>query len=380
MYDAQRGYILDGSGRFIRFALDGVSLPPTAGGFTIRTGQDFYRSATLNPNKKNGYVAGADGNVYEFRVGANAAAPAITAGTKWAGADKAVDIIVSSWPSRQGYVIASDGGWYAFGGAPNDYNKKSGAPFNFGTNVRGFYQVAGRAAFEINKDGTIYVFSLPNFLVAQNDKEIYPPPAKKPFKPDGPIVRNGVNTGYYRMPTAPNGEYDFYNYNIPPFNTITDSPDKTGTSVDDRCGSLSLVNLVYNVSVKWQAAYGAKGSRITVSDLNAAGHQSHDRGVDVDIRTSDLSAANVARAKNSASYRARSTQLANWFIDGGAKLIFYNDPSVIESVNQYARSKGLTYNVMQPLSGHDDHMHVRIGARTAQTNNPLALNPADGCP
>ena len=373
MYDTQRGYILDGSGRFIRFSLDGVSLPPAAGGFTIRTGQDFYRSATLNPNKKNGYVAGADGNVYEFRVGSNAVAPAINAKTVWQGADKAIDIIVSNWTGRQGYVIASDGGWYAFGGAPNDYTKKSGAPFNFGTSVRGFYQVPGKAAFEINKDGTVYVFALPNYLVAQNDKEIYPPAAAKPFKPQGPLAY-----GYYRMPTAPNGEYDFYNPNVAPFNTQP-TPAKNGATYNQRCGRLELVNMVYDVAKKWQDTYGKDGSRINVGDLNAAGHISHSNGVDVDLRTSNLSAANLLNAQRYPYLRDRSIQLAKWLIDDGAKLILYNDTAIYSAVNAYGRSKGLTYNVMQYYASHDEHMHVRIGYRSV-AGNPLALKAVDDCP
>ena len=374
MYDAQRGYILDGSGRMIRFAVDGVSLPPTAGGFTVRSGQDFYRSATLNPNKQNGYVVGADGNVYEFRVGANAVAPAISAGTTWSGADKAIDITLTNWTSRQGYVIASDGGWYAFGGAPNDYNKKSGAPFNFGTSVRGFYQVPGKAGFEINKDGTIYVFSLPNFLVAQNDKEIYPPAAAKAFTPQGPLAY-----GYYRMPLAPNGEYDFYNPNIPPYNTQP-TPAKNGTGVNQRCGSLELTKMIYTVAKQWQSTYGKDGSHINVGDLNAAGHISHNQGVDVDLRTSNLSAANSPNAQRYTYLRERSIQLAKWLIDDGAKLILYNDTAIYKTVNAYGRTTGkLNYDVMQYYEGHNDHMHVRIGSKSS-TNNPAALKAVDDCP
>ena len=373
MYDTNRGYILDGAGRFIRFGINGASLPPAVSGFAMRPGQDFYRGATLNPNKQNGYLVGADGNVYEFRTGNNAIAPAVSAGTKWDGADKAIDIIVSSWSSRQGYVIASDGGWYAFNGAPNDYNKKSGAPFNFGTNVRGFYQVPGQAAFELSKDGTIYVFSLPNFLVAQNDKEIYPPPAAKSFKPQGPLAG-----GYYRMPNAPNGEYSFYNPNIAPYNTQP-TPAKNGVGYDEKCGRLELVNLTYKISQEWQAKYGKDGSRINVGDLNAPGHISHKNGVDVDIRTSNLSAANAPNARKYTYLRDRSVWLAQRLIDNGARLILYNDSAIYGAVNAYGRSKGLTYDVMQYSASHEEHFHVRIG-RSTIANNPLALQTAQGCP
>lgn len=373
MYDNSRGYILDGAGRFIRFSINGASLPPVVSGFTVRTGQDFYRGATLNPNKRNGYLVGADGNVYEFRTGNNASAPAVSAGTVWQGVDKAIDITITNWAGRQGYVIASDGGWYAFNGAPNDYNKKSGAPFNFGTKIRGFYQVPGKAAFEVSQDGTVYVFSLPNFLVAQNDKEIYPPAAAKPFKPIGPL-----SFGYYRMPNAPNGEYDFYNPNISPYNTQP-TPAKNGVGPDEKCGRLELTNLIYKTAQQWQAQYGKDGSRINVGDLNAAGHISHSNGVDVDIRTSNLSAANAPNARKYTYLRERSIWLAQRLIDNGAKLILYNDSAIFAQVNAYGRSKGLNYDVMQYYALHEEHFHVRIGARTV-ANNPLALRETAGCP
>lgn len=373
MYDASRGYILDGAGQFIRFAINGASLPPAITGFTVRTGRDVVRSAIINPNKQNGYLAAADGKVYGVRLGSAAMPPAITAGTVWASMDKSIDIIMTNWTSRQGYVIASDGGWYAFNGAPNDYNKKSGAPFNFGTNIRGFHQVPGKASFEVSKNGTVFVFSLPNFLVAQNDKEIYPPPAKKPFVPTGPLAYN-----YYRMPVAPNGEYDFYNPHVPPHN-LQPTPATQPAGVNQRCGNLALVQLLYRTSVQWQTTYGKDGSRLNIGDLNAAGHISHNQGVDVDLRTSNLSAANAPNAARYPYIRDRSIQLAKWLIDGGARLILYNDRAIYGTVNAYARSKGLNYDVMQYYANHDEHMHVRIGYRSI-SGNPLALRAVNNCP
>lgn len=373
MYDSQRGYVLDGAGRFIRFAINGASLPPAVSGFAVRSGEDVARSAVINPNKQNGYLVTADGNVYELRIGGGAAPTPLSGGTTWPGVNKAIDITITSWSAHQGYVIASDGGWYAINGAPNDYTRKSGAPFNFGTAIKGFYEVPGKAGFEINKDGTIYVFSLPNFLVAQNDKEIYPPAAAKPFKPEGPLAYS-----YYRLPTAPNGEYDFYNPNIAPYNTQP-TPAKNGVSLDERCGSLSLVNMIYKIAQQWQTQYGKDGSRINVGDLNAAGHISHSQGVDVDLRTSNLSAANKLNAQKYTYLRDRSVWLAERLIDDGARLILYNDSAIYSQVNAYGRSKGLNYDVMQYYADHDEHFHVRIGSKSSY-NNPLALKEAQGCP
>lgn len=376
MYDSQRGYVLDGSGRFARFSVDGVSLPPAVSRFEPRTGQDVVRSAVINPNKQWGYLVTGDGSVHEFSIGSGGAAPAISAGTTWPDVDKAIDITMSNWSSRQGYVVASDGGWYSFNGAPNDYTRKSGAPFNFGTSIRGFYQVAGKAAFEVSKEGTVYVFSLPNYLVAQNDKEIYPQapkPTTKPFSIGSPL-----KYGYYRMPAAPNGEYSFYDPKVSPFNTQP-TPDRVGTLIHERCGRAELLRLVYNVSKKWQDTYGKDGSRVNVGDLNSPGHISHSNGVDVDLRTTNLSAFNAPNAKKYPQVRDRTVQMSKWLIDGGAKLLLYNDTAVFNAVNSYGRSKGLNYNVMQYYDNHDEHVHVRIGLRTI-ANNPSALTTTSGCP
>jgi hypothetical protein len=371
MYDTRRGYILDGAGRFIRFAVNGATLPPVVSGFRVRDGQDVARSAVINPNQQHGYLVTSDGNVHEFRLGNNVIAPAVSAGTTWPGVNKAIDIVMSNWVGRQGYVIASDGGWYAFNGAPNDYSKKSGAPFNFGTSIRGFYQVPGKSAYEVNSNGTVYVFSLPNYLVAQNNKEIYPPAPS--FKPEGPLA-----FGYYRLPNAPNGEYAFYNPKAYPFNTQP-TPAKNGVSLDERCGRIELVNMVYAVSKQWKERYGSDGSRVNVGDLNAPGHISHKNGVDVDIRTSDLSAANAPNARKYPKIRERSIWLAQRLIDNGARSILYNDTAIFSAVNSYGRSKGLNYDVMQYYANHDEHFHVRIGAKTV-ANNPLALRTEVGCP
>lgn len=373
MYDATSGYVLDGAGRFIGFALDGAAMPPKINGFAVLVGQDVARSAVINPNKQNGYLVTADGVVHPLRVGTGTAPLSISGGTSWPGVNKAVDITISSWSTGQGYVIASDGGWYAFNGAPNDYNGKSGAPFDFGTDIRGFNLVSGKAGFEISKDGTVYVFSLPNFLVAQNNKEIYPPNSTSNFSIGAPLAY-----GYYRMPNAPAGEYDFYNPNVAPFNTQP-TPDTDGTPLSSRCGGPELLKLTYKVAVQWQTKYGADGSRINVGDMNSSGHISHHTGVDVDLRTSNNSAANVPNAQRYTYLRDRSIQLAKWLIDDGAKLILYNDAAIFAAVNTYGRSKGLTYDVMQYYDGHNEHMHVRIGAKTV-AGNPLNLTSTNGCP
>src|SRR3972149_9672596 len=136
------------------------------------------------------------------------------------------------------------------------------------------------------------------------------------------------------MPQAANGKYAF-------------SPN---TPDNERCGSKKLIGFIYSVAKQWYAKY--PNSKIRVGDLNAAaGHVSHMNGVDVDITVVDQSAANTSGDAE------KSKELGRMFADTGViKLVFYNDTSVQNDFNAYARSKGLS-SKMQYSSGHADHFH-----------------------
>ncbi len=146
-----------------------------------------------------------------------------------------------------------------------------------------------------------------------------------------------AGTNYYRMPEAPGGEYVF-SPNTPP---------------TERCGSKELVNAIYTVSKAWNQKYPS--NKLIVGDLNAAaGHASHENGVDVDITTQGQIAANTAGSVQA------SKDLGRMFADTGIiKYIFYNDPAVQSDFNTYVRSKGLP-GVMQYEDNHHHHFHVRI--------------------
>lgn len=126
-----------------------------------------------------------------------------------------------------------------------------------------------------------------------------------------------------------------------------------GTPPGERGGSKALIGVIYSVAQKWKETY--PNTTLRIGDLNAgSGHVSHKKGVDVDITTSDRSAANVS------GNREKSIQLGKWFIDTGIiKLILYNDVAVQTAVNAYAQQVRKPGR-MQSYSGHDDHFHVRI--------------------
>lgn len=166
---------------------------------------------------------------------------------------------------------------------------------------------------------------------------IYPPNLA------GPIS----GTNYYRMPESqPPGLYVF--------------------SGNDRCGSKEITAVLYTVAKKWKETY--PNSTLRIGDINAAsGHLSHKNGVDVDVTVSDRSAANTGGSRD------KSIQLGKWFIDTGIiKMIFYNDTTVQQAVNDYAKSVGKS-GYMRSWPGHENHFHVRI---LDQYKLPTSL----GCP
>lgn len=148
--------------------------------------------------------------------------------------------------------------------------------------------------------------------------------------------------GYYAMPdpSQPPGLYVF----------------NGGTPPRSRCGTKELVSVIYTAAVKWKEKY--PDSTLVVGDLNESeGHASHMNGIDVDITTSNRSAANTSGDTN------RSIELAKMFIDTGIiDTIGYQDSAVISAIASYAKEKNLPGKV-SPWSGHADHFHVRIDAK-----------------
>ncbi len=157
-----------------------------------------------------------------------------------------------------------------------------------------------------------------------------------------PNLGPAQSNGYYQMPEpATPGLYTF----------------NGGTPPSQRCGSKELVSVIYTVAEAWKQKYPE--SPIMVGDLNASGHASHKKGVDVDIYTSDRSAADTGGDAE------RSKVLGRMFADTGViKMIFYNDVSVQSDFNSYVASKGLP-GIMKSWPNHNNHFHVRIDDKYA---------------
>jgi hypothetical protein len=109
--------------------------------------------------------------------------------------------------------------------------------------------------------------------------------------------------------------------------------------------------------------------RVAVGDIslehggNIAGHETHERGLDVDVRplrkANDQCSVAGTRWSSTAYDRAATRAMIEAFraaAPGHVKLIYFNDPVLIR--------EGLT----RWFSGHDDHVHVRFCERI----HPLA--------
>jgi len=166
---------------------------------------------------------------------------------------------------------------------------------------------------------------------------------------------------YYQMPS---GEDSYY----------------IGLSPSETCGQKDLIDVIYTVARRWESRF--PDNPIRVGDLNGLGHSSHDHGVDVDISDrnagssgkptgtaygGDYSYANAAEDFNP----SMAIELGKLFMDTNRidQIFFSNNSSdtigspVVSAVNAYASSKSLSGR-MAPVSGHDDHFHVRINAPT----------------
>jgi len=100
--------------------------------------------------------------------------------------------------------------------------------------------------------------------------------------------------------------------------------------------------------------------RVALGDIglehggNIAGHDTHERGLDVDVRLirKDRAQCRVGSNYRLSSYDRSATraliQAIRTFAPGHVKLIYFNDPVLIK--------EGLT----RRFTGHDDHLHVRF--------------------
>lgn len=118
-------------------------------------------------------------------------------------------------------------------------------------------------------------------------------------------------------------------------------------------GLPQLVKTLLIVSRQWNQSHPTP--KLVIGDLNAPGHLSHKDGRDVDI----TSTGGIMMTEPGYDRRL-AVELGKLFVDqGNLELILYNDTSVQQEVNDYARSKGLS-GTMQFWANHENHFHVRI--------------------
>ena len=179
-------------------------------------------------------------------------------------------------------------------------------------------------------------------------------------KPD-----NDPLAGYCKMPNSTDDSYRF------------GDPSCHG----QHWGSKELISILYTVAKNWKSKY-SKGYLI-LSDLTAAGHESHGWGiaVDMDATTDGVDcAANYINGWRSCAppkfNRTATVELGKMFVNTGILAqIWFDDASVDSEVLDYARSTGKSslfksteacpecgpdHGGMRTLGGHDNHFHVDV--------------------
>jgi hypothetical protein len=160
------------------------------------------------------------------------------------------------------------------------------------------------------------------------------------------------------------------------------------TTPDHRWARPALVSLVLAAAREYQERW--PGERLTIGDLDAAGprHQTHDRGVDVDLYLEHaMIAANIGGGRYPDNYegkpaaevallRARVLDLARILAtcSRGRLRIYYNDPEVVDALRSWFDARGLVSDVGPPMVQHNPlhrfHFHMTI----AEDLEPLPVD------
>jgi murein endopeptidase len=166
--------------------------------------------------------------------------------------------------------------------------------------------------------------------------------------------------GYYQLPTSSN-----YDLNV-----------SGGTPRAEQWGGKTLIETIDTVATTWNAKHPTE--RLGIGDLNASGHLSHQKGIDVDIFSLNaIFMSTPGHVKNPKYDKNLAIELGKMIADTGTvEYIFYNDPAVNSAVNSYMKSKKLPGKI-EPWSGHDDHFHLRVtdGAKVKGSTNAGATCP-----
>ncbi len=150
------------------------------------------------------------------------------------------------------------------------------------------------------------------------------------------------------------------------------------TIPEHRWARPGLVSLVLAAAREYQARW--PGEHVVIGDLDAPGprHQTHNRGVDVDLYLEEaMIARNLGGRRYPDNYegrpadevrllRARVLDLAKILAtcSGGRLRIYYNDPEVVREVQSWFEARGLVSDVGLPMRMHNPlhrfHFHMTV--------------------
>ena len=150
------------------------------------------------------------------------------------------------------------------------------------------------------------------------------------------------------------------------------------TTDDHRWGRPGLVSLVLAAGAEYRRRW--PGEHLIIGDLDAPGprHQTHDRGVDVDLYLPDAMITRNAGGgrytenyegrtrREVASMRARVMDLAKILAvcANGQIRIYYNDPDLIGPFRAWFEERGYASEVGLPMQEHNDlhrfHFHMTV--------------------
>ncbi len=127
-----------------------------------------------------------------------------------------------------------------------------------------------------------------------------------------------------------------------------------GANGEFQFGQQSTIDKALAIGAAWNASH--PGRPFSIGQISKRGggpmppHQSHQLGVDVDIRPMRTDGQNLAVTINDGAYdRATTTDLISlWWQMAPVQLILFNDPTVVAA------------NLSRPFPGHGNHFHVRL--------------------
>lgn len=159
------------------------------------------------------------------------------------------------------------------------------------------------------------------------------------------------------------------------------------TTDEHRWARPGLVSLVMAAAAEYQRRW--PGEVVTIGDLDAAGprHQTHDRGVDVDLYLEHaMIAQNIGGGRYPDNYanrpervvrllRARVLDLAKILAacSGGQLRIYYNDPELVRDFRAWFDARGLQSHVGRPMQQHNPLHRFHFHMTVAEEIQPLPL-------